>query len=525
MNKYDLNLYNKMFPCSDINLCREMYENQCKNKFIEMISAQEHLLDMGFKTINDVDNYIIKILEEMEEIKSVLDGTEKKQGLEERLKELQIDLDTKKRMFNDLPEETIMLLCKSSQSEYNDLLTLKKEKLNKFNTLNKTLNLLKEIREKWSKYNREINKEVIKYFDGLLEQLNNANKELEVLEAKDKKSAFDTDRITDLKEIISDLTKQIPSSLLTSNDKNQQEEGQQKNEKQIFKNVKLRKDALLKFKGHSAICNQQKASNFANIGDVLVAYSDVGLLRNNNEDSFVICTHPELGEFSLGLVADGMGGHDKGEVASKYVSIELCNWFRSLSVEMYNDPEKLKQKLNKKIKKIDSSIPVGGTTLACIITCEKDAIVTTIGDSRVYAEKEKELVQIGHDQSMAYIEGINNEKARFYRENHVITSSLGNGHFSICQSIIPRENYISLHAMTDGITDLIGEKTLAKILLDNKHILEKHNDIIKLVNNPKNKDLVNIKMLFNEDYNTVLEAGKDNATIVTCSTGTLTRKR
>lgn len=525
MNKYDIKSYNKLFPCSDIRLGRELYEIQSRKDFFELGEKGTFISRPEFKDIKDVDNYINEIINEMGKIKDTLDGTEKQQGLEERLKEIKSELETIQRVFGGLPEEVIISQSKNLQTEYDDLLKLKAELINKYHNLNKTLELLKSTRSKWSNYNKEVNQDIIKYYEELLNRLDSACKELETLESKPQKGLYDNSRISDLKEIIAYLTKQIPSSLLSKKPKVFYSEDEIKNLEQGFKNIKPRKDALKKFRGHSAMCCQTEASSFANIDNVLLAYSDVGLLRNNNEDSFALCIHPEFGEFTLGLVADGMGGCDAGEVASNYVAEQLQNWFKSLPVELYTQPEELKLNLNKKLIEINANIPAGGTTLACIITCEKDALVTTIGDSRVYAEKEEELVQIGHDHSIAYLNGINNEDARFYSNNNVLTSGIGVGHFSICQSIIPRSDYISLHAMTDGITGLISEKTLANILINNNHPVEKHNAIIDLANNPQNRDLIKLKWLFNKEYKAFLDAGKDNETIVTCCTGTLSRKR
>lgn len=525
MNKYDIKSYNKLFPCSDIKLGRELYESQSRKDFFELGENGTLVSRPEFKDIKDIDNYINEIISEMGKIKDTLDGTEKQQGLEDRLKELDEELETKKRVFEGLPQEVITSLCKNTQAEYDDLLKLKSELINKYHNLNKTLELLKSARTKWSNYNKEVNQDIIKYYEELLKRLDSAYKELKTLESKTQKGIYDNSRISDLKEIIAYLTKQIPSSLLRKKSKVSYSEDETENLEQGFKNIKPRKDALKNFRGHSAICCQTEASSFANIGNVLLAYSDVGLLRDNNEDSFVLCIHPEFGEFTLGLVADGMGGSEAGEVASKYVAEQLQNWFKSLPVEMYTQPEELKLNLNQKLIEINANIPAGGTTLACIITCENDALVTTIGDSRVYAEKEEELVQVGHDHSIAYLDGINNEDARFYSNNNVLTSGLGVGSFSICQSLIPRSDYIALHAMTDGITDLISEKKLANILINNNHPAEKHNAIIDLANNPQNRDLIKLKWLFNKEYKAFLDAGKDNETIVTCCTGTLSRKR
>ena len=533
MNKYKNNYYNNMFPSSSIDLRIALSEMETKNAYF--IEGNERVAHAGFNSLNDLNIYINEIQGEIKSYEQKWFGTKTQQGLNERLEELSAKIKLKAKIYEGSSEEIANPEFKKIQEEYKELLEIQKNELIKYKELKEKLEYLKETRRIWKSNIKEENIELLNYVKKITTQIENANKELKGLESSNAPENFKKLRSEALKEVITELENKLPyktSEKVVNNGKetNQVLKNEHDDENKInnnnsgIKNINIRKDTLAKFKGKAAICAQSKPSDFDNIGDILVATSNVGLKRNNNEDCYVICAHPKLGDFSLALVADGMGGYESGEIASKYVSEELLKWFKELPVEMYENPELIKEELKNKIKEINNGIPAGGTTLACIITCANDTIVTTIGDSRVYAETENGLEQIGHDHSYAYLKGISNEDARFYIYNNKVTSGLGCRSYDILQTIIPRISYTSLHAMTDGITDIISEKNLSKILFSDKTLAEKQKSIIELANNSHNPDLKKITNVFRKEYDTCLTAGKDNATIVSCNTGFTLRR-
>ena len=74
--------------------------------------------------------------------------------------------------------------------------------------------------------------------------------------------------------------------------------------------------------------------------EILQTKTDIGLVRNHNEDYAVVTKHPKNKNIKLLIVADGMGGRNKGEVASKYIATELEKWFHEKSPKILNDTEK-----------------------------------------------------------------------------------------------------------------------------------------------------------------------------------------
>lgn len=141
--------------------------------------------------------------------------------------------------------------------------------------------------------------------------------------------------------------------------------------------------------------------------------TDPGLRRSSNEDSF--CTRPDLGLF---MVADGMGGHVAGEVASR-IAVEAIETFISetagadrhrtwpfpyetaLSVEG-NRMKAAFRLANRQIANAmaDASDLRGmATTASAILASPRNACVAHVGDSRVYVLRERELVQLTNDHS------------------------------------------------------------------------------------------------------------------------------
>ena len=131
-------------------------------------------------------------------------------------------------------------------------------------------------------------------------------------------------------------------------------------------------------------------------GNIQYAWrTDVGRLRKNNQDAVI------LGN-GLAGVADGMGGHNGGEIASAGLRDGL------LRETAEHRPEK--EILAKAVKTVnrelweqqenDDSLRGMGTTLTVIWPTDKDMIIGQIGDSRAYLLREGELTQVTDDHSM-----------------------------------------------------------------------------------------------------------------------------
>lgn len=159
--------------------------------------------------------------------------------------------------------------------------------------------------------------------------------------------------------------------------------------------------------------------------------TDIGK-RLRNEDA---CRIPDSDEsMPLLIVADGMGGHAGGALASAMAIEGLCEELGSIS-QASNPLSALKsaiQRTNMQIYRMagsDPSLSGMGTTLVCALLCRKRFIAACIGDSRVYHYDGEALIQVTHDHSLVEMlveaGSITREEARRHPQRNLITRALG----------------------------------------------------------------------------------------------------
>lgn len=136
--------------------------------------------------------------------------------------------------------------------------------------------------------------------------------------------------------------------------------------------------------------------------------TDVGLVRKNNEDLWA-----ELPDINTYVLADGMGGHQAGEVAASQAVIAFCDYMKKMLVEptrsftigeMRSEIEYAIQRVNSKVYKMgykDPELKGMGTTLCCLHLHPDGLIRAHVGDSRIYQYRKNVLTQLTEDHSLA----------------------------------------------------------------------------------------------------------------------------
>jgi serine/threonine protein phosphatase PrpC len=173
-----------------------------------------------------------------------------------------------------------------------------------------------------------------------------------------------------------------------------------------------------------------------------VGYSwDTGLMRKLNEDS-ILCITFEMrsnqGAVSAGLfaVADGMGGHNAGEIASDLAARTFqAECLSSLLAQPANPPLSiLTESFNKANNTVasaarDRALQGMGTTLTAALVIGQDLYVAHIGDSRCYIINDREMLQVTRDHSLVQQlvdDGLlTPEQARIHPRRNEITRVLG----------------------------------------------------------------------------------------------------
>ncbi|MEI6198889.1 MAG: Stp1/IreP family PP2C-type Ser/Thr phosphatase [Actinomycetota bacterium] len=197
------------------------------------------------------------------------------------------------------------------------------------------------------------------------------------------------------------------------------------------------------------------------------AFSDVGMVRQQNEDSF-------LAEETLFVVADGMGGHNAGEVASALAVTTLKAGAR-LGIDTTEDFRDLVQQANSAIytASLDDSTQSGmGTTVTALSIVEGEeprVLVANVGDSRAYLWRSGALSRLSVDHS--YVQELVNEgiitpeAARVHPRRNIVTRALGIDRsvmVDVFTHFVRTGDRIVL--CSDGLVDEVADTEIARVL-------------------------------------------------------------
>ena len=142
------------------------------------------------------------------------------------------------------------------------------------------------------------------------------------------------------------------------------------------------------------------------LSGVFFALTDKGVVRDTNEDSVLTLVNA-YGNVLL-AVADGMGGHNKGEYASDYTLKKFEEAFQNLEEEFTSD-KKVNKWIYKVVKEMNDNLFAKankeeeykgmGTTLSLALIIKDRLYLAQIGDSRVYVVSDNKIKQISVDQT------------------------------------------------------------------------------------------------------------------------------
>ena len=207
--------------------------------------------------------------------------------------------------------------------------------------------------------------------------------------------------------------------------------------------------------------------------------TDIGLKRSLNEDS---AAYVENEYFKLYVVADGMGGHNAGEVASKMATTEILNYvqnnFKSesnedLLIEAIGKANECIYEYSKTNKNLNG---MGTTVTACLITKDYEQ-VANVGDSCCFgiSISNKEMKKITKDHSLVQelvdSGSISESEAVNHPKKNIITRALGTKH-RVSVDIFPIKNriYDMYLLCSDGLTnELTRDEILEIILQENEY--------------------------------------------------------
>jgi PPM family protein phosphatase len=218
--------------------------------------------------------------------------------------------------------------------------------------------------------------------------------------------------------------------------------------------------------------------------------SDIGLLRHSNEDSFLIVgrdgPHDDLQRSGMiFIVADGLGGHAAGEIASRMACEETVSAYYGDDLISQNHADAGESKVRKLENAIWSAhekiinLATGnvewrrmGTTLSVLVLTDGNALIAHVGDSRIYRCRNRscERMTVDHRerQTPIGIGPIQQDQETHHGCGHIITQVLGG--YDDLDTIYTRVENVQRGDIfllcTDGLHDLVTDHEIQEILAE-----------------------------------------------------------
>lgn len=240
------------------------------------------------------------------------------------------------------------------------------------------------------------------------------------------------------------------------------------------------------------------------------AISDIGQKRSVNEDRAAVFVRSDF--VRLGVVADGMGGHNAGDIASEMAISLMEKYFYSADADEFETEDSTQAWLIHSVKKMNTAIyqyslthencQGMGTTLLAAILSYKINVLCHIGDSRAYEFHQGQLKQLTKDHSYVNVLVENGEISEEEAENHpkknIIIKSLGTEKV-IEPDIIPvyLPTYAYLLLCSDGLSNKISRSEMITILAKSSSVREKGKELIRLANENGGEDNISLVLVTN----------------------------
>lgn len=202
--------------------------------------------------------------------------------------------------------------------------------------------------------------------------------------------------------------------------------------------------------------------------------TDIGRKRKVNQDAVGIFKNKEA--LTLAIVADGMGGHQAGEVASKMAVADLGNLWE---VSALTDKEEIIQWLIKTIQQENEKIYQAGqaeeekagmgTTIVAVVVLKNHLIFAHVGDSRLYMLRGETFEQMTDDHSLVNLlvqsGEITKEMADVHPQKNVLVRSVGiPGTVEVDVTELEIVSGDCFLVCSDGLTNMVNDDYIATII-------------------------------------------------------------
>jgi protein phosphatase len=217
--------------------------------------------------------------------------------------------------------------------------------------------------------------------------------------------------------------------------------------------------------------------------------TDSGKVRDHNEDSVTILKNAN--NECLLIVADGMGGHRAGEVASSMVITHMSEKFNTLStigskIDAINwlkdNISQINQEILDHTKVHPEALGMGTTAVMALLTSEY-LIFANIGDSSGFVYKNNKLTKVTNDHTLVNLlvasGDLTEEEAKYHPKRNVLMKALGSGEKAELDIFDVDTSVDGILLCSDGLTSMLTREQIEKVLNDED--LEIEEQVIKLI--------------------------------------------
>jgi serine/threonine protein phosphatase PrpC len=259
-------------------------------------------------------------------------------------------------------------------------------------------------------------------------------------------------------------------------------------------------------------------TNFSPTQLIVGSGQSVGKQRDHNEDSLftfsmTIGNGTNSQPLGIFIVADGMGGHQYGEVASNVATRTVASFLirkfhpiiADASVSLDESLQEIMQEAVKEAQRaVVKSAPGSGTTLTAVLVIGQQMTVAHVGDSRAYSVQPKgQITLLTRDHSLVHrleeLGQITSDEAAVHPQRNVLYRALGQGEFldaDVFTSQFPQPGYLFL--CSDGLWGVVSESEILQIISESKDIQSACQSLVAAANaagGPDNISAVMVKLL------------------------------
>lgn len=237
--------------------------------------------------------------------------------------------------------------------------------------------------------------------------------------------------------------------------------------------------------------------------------TDAGKVRDHNEDSLIIVKNSN--DEYLMAVADGMGGHSAGEVASSIAINYLGKHFKETFINMdkneavnwiRNSVNEANTLIFQHEKTHPESKGMGSTLVLAIITKEY-ILFGNIGDSSGFVIKDQKIHKVTYDHTLVNLlvsaGELTKEEAKEHPKKNVLMKALGANDPIEVDVFDCDMNISEILLCSDGLTNMLEKEQIEKVLLEDLSIEDKVNKLINKANNRGGTDNISVCYLIREE--------------------------